>query len=264
MQISQPRHVSAARATSGPAAGATGFTAARAAASAARADRPTAVRAAGPTAFAVISGDDVYEDLFTAASALQSALTEEGFATRTGLGTAPLDGAADADVVVLYTALGRFTTGQREALADAVRGGCGLVALHSTTVLASPPDQLDEGDRLLAELIGSRYLSHGPLPHESRFEVRLDPDHELTAGIAPFEVTHEHYRLATSDDARVLAWRQTGTGAEPLVHVRRYGRGRVCYVQLGHDMRIWGEPAMRLLVRRAARWACRPDQNDGV
>lgn len=237
MQISRPRPVAATRATR------------------------SAAPVAGPTALAVISGDDVYEDLFTAASALQSALTEEGFATRTGLGTAPLDGAADADVIVLYTALGRFTTGQREALAQAVHGGCGLVALHSTTVLASPPDQLDEGDRLLAELIGGRYLSHGPLPHESRFEVRLDPDHELTAGIAPFEVTHEHYELATEADVRVVAWRETGTGAEPLVHTRRYGDGRVCYLQLGHDMRIWGEPAMRRLVRRAARWACRPDQS---
>lgn len=211
-----------------------------------------------PTALAMISGDDVYEDLFTAASALRSALTEEGFATRTALGTARLDGAADADVVVLYTALGRFTAEQREGLARAVHGGCGLVAVHSTTVLASPPDQPDESDRLLAELIGSRYLSHGPLPHESRFEVRLDAQHELTAGIAPFEVTHEHYRLATAADVRVVAWRETDTGTEPLVHVRQYGDGRVCYIQLGHDMRIWGEPAMRQLVRRAARWACRP------
>jgi type 1 glutamine amidotransferase len=211
------------------------------------------------TALAVISGDDVYEDLFTAASALQSALTDEGFATRTSLGTAPLDGAAGADVIVLYTALGRFTADQREGLARAVRGGCGLVALHSTTVLASPPDQLDEADRLLAEVIGSRYVSHGPLPHESRFGVRLDATHEVTAGIAPFEVTHEHYRLATAPDVRVIAWRETDAGTEPLVHVRQYGDGRVCYIQLGHDMRIWGEPAVRLLVRRAARWACRPD-----
>jgi type 1 glutamine amidotransferase len=207
----------------------------------------------------VISGDDVYEDLFTAASALQSALTDEGFATRTSLGTAPLDGAAGADVIVLYTALGRFTAQQREGLARAVRGGCGLVALHSTTVLASPPDQLDKADRLLAEVIGSRYVSHGPLPHESRFGVRLDATHEVTAGIAPFEVTHEHYRLATAPDVRVIAWRETEAGTEPLVHVRQYGDGRVCYIQLGHDMRIWGEPAVRLLVRRAARWACRPD-----
>jgi type 1 glutamine amidotransferase len=238
MRISQPRHVP--RAPDDPYL---------------RARTP-----AGPAALAVISGDDVYEDLFTAASTLQTALTDEGFVTRTSLGTAPLDAASDADVIILYTALGRFTAQQRRGLAQAVRDGCGLVALHSTTVLASPPDRLDEADRLLAELIGSRYVSHGPPPHESRFGVFLDASHEVTAGIAPFEVTHEHYRLATGPDVSVIAWRETDGGTEPLAHVRQYGEGRVCYIQLGHDMRIWGEPDVRLLVRRAARWACRPDR----
>jgi uncharacterized protein len=219
-----------------------------------------ATRTGPATAHVVISGDDVYEDLFGAASALQAELTGEGFVTRTSMGTAPLDGATDADVIVLYTALGRFTAQQRVGLRRAVRGGCGLLALHSSAVLASPPGQLDEADRLLAELIGSSYVSHGPPPHESRFEVLLDTGHEVTAGIAPFEVTHEHYRLATAPDVKVLAWRESEGGREPLVHVRTCGEGRVAYLQLGHDMRIWGEPAMRLLIRRAARWACRPDR----
>jgi hypothetical protein len=220
----------------------------------------SATRTATATAHIVISGDDVYEDLFGAASALQAELTGEGFVTRTSMGTAPLDGAADADVIVLYTALGRFTAQQREGLERAVRGGCGLLALHSSAVLASPPGQLDEADRLLAELIGCQYISHGPPPHESRFEVLLDTGHEVTAGIAPFEVTHEHYELATAPDVEVLAWRESESGREPLVHVRTCGEGRVAYLQLGHDMRIWSEPSVRLLVRRAARWACRPDR----
>jgi type 1 glutamine amidotransferase len=222
-------------------------------------EAPAPAGRTAPTALVAISGDDVYEDLFTAASALQTVLTDEGFATRTSMGTAPLDGAADAGVIVLYTALGRFTAQQRAGLEQAVRGGCGLVALHSAAVTATPPGHLDEADRLLSRLIGGHYVSHGPPPHESRFEVRLDAGHEVTAGIAPFEVTHEHYRLATEPDVDVIAWRETDDGSQPLVHVRTCGEGRVCYIQLGHDMRIWGEPAVRLLVRRAARWACRPD-----
>ncbi|MFF6957274.1 MULTISPECIES: ThuA domain-containing protein [unclassified Streptomyces] len=203
-------------------------------------------RTASPTALAVFSGDDVHEDLFTAAREVRTLLTDEGFVTRTAVGTGRFDGPVDAELIVLYTALGRFTDAQRASLARAVRGGAGLIALHSTTV-----------DADLFDLVGSRYVSHGPPPHESRFTVTLDGAHEVTAGIPPFELTHEHYHVETAPGVLTLARRTTPGGTEPLLHVREFGDGRVCYLQLGHDMRSWGEPAVRLLVRRAARWACR-------
>jgi type 1 glutamine amidotransferase len=195
-----------------------------------------------PTALVVLNGDDVYEDMWTAATALSDVLTDAGFVTRTCLGMARF--VDRVDLIVLYTALGELTAAQHAALDRSVRAGAGLIAVHSTNV-----------DERLSDLIGSWYVGHGPLPHESRFTVELDSDHEITAGIEPFDVTHEHYHIATAPDAHVIAWRTTRAGREPLVHVRAHGRGRVCYVQLGHDMRAWGEPAVRHLVHRAARWA---------
>jgi hypothetical protein len=231
------------------------------------------------TATVVVSGDDMFEDLFTAAVALQSLLTAEGFAARTALGTAVFEDAgariAHDDLIVLYTAAGRFSAEGRRNLAQVVHDGAGLIAVHSTNL---PGEALpDAGGDPLLDLIGSRYISHGPPPHESRFRVQLDAGHEVTAGIAPFDVTHEHYRIETTPDARILAWRRAeghteadtriGTRArtetdaadrdEPLLHVRTHGAGRVCYLQLGHDLRIWGQPPVRRLVRQAARWACR-------
>jgi type 1 glutamine amidotransferase len=88
------------------------------------------------------------------------------------------------------------------------------------------------------------------------FLVDTDKRHPVTRGTAPFGITHEHYLVKTADDARVVAWRRTDAGGrEPLVHVRREGRGRVCYVQLRHDMRAWDDPPVREIVTRAARWA---------
>ena len=198
-----------------------------------------------PTALAVIGGGDVYEDLFTAASQLAAVAAEAGLATRPSMGTARVAQAAEHDLVLLYTAMGSFPEPAQVALAAAVQAGTGLVAVHSANVF---PDQ--GGYESVHGLIGSRYVSHGPAPHESRFTVRTDPEHPLTRGLGDFEITHEHYHLELRADVRVVAWRE----AEPVAHVRREGRGRVAYVQLGHDMRVWDDPKARALMTRCIEW----------
>ena len=42
-----------------------------------------------------------------------------------------------------------------------------------------------------------------------------------------------------------------------MVTVREAGRGRVCYIALGHDGRAQHHPAFQRLVVQAARWAGR-------
>jgi type 1 glutamine amidotransferase len=217
----------------------------------------------------VLNGDDVYEDLFSAGLKLQELLAGLGFATRTVMGTARLAAPAEqgapaeqaalaeegADLIVLYTAMGYFPPARQAALAEAVRAGAGLLALHASNVFPSAGGRLDEDYRPAFELIGSRYVSHGPRPHESRFRVEFRPDHMLSPGRGPFEITHEHYQLELASGAEVVAWRQSDAGPEPIAHVREHGRGRVCYLQLGHDMRAWDDPLVRTLVTRAALWA---------
>jgi len=198
-----------------------------------------------PRALVVVSGDDVYEDIFTAARELPALLGDAGFAATVAMGAGRL--ATPADLIVLYTAAGDLGPAASRALARRVEAGAGLVALHASNVLALQDP--------LAELIGSRYAGHGPPPHESRYRVDLDAGHELIRDVPPFEITHEHYVLQLRAPVHVVAWRRAGRRREPLVHVRQKGAGRVCYVQFGHDMRSWGEPGVREIVRRAARWA---------
>lgn len=196
-----------------------------------------------PTALVVIDGDDVYEDLFTAGLKLAEMLVAAGFAARTAMGTARL--ADPADLFVLYTALGNFPPDRQAALAAAVRSGSGLLAVHSANVFPST------GYQVARRLIGSRYLSHGPEPHHSRFRVAPDQRHPVTRNTMSFWINHEHYRIETAEDVTVVARRDR----EPVAYVRHEGRGRVCYLQLGHDMRCWDEPPVRELVAGAARWA---------
>ncbi len=215
-----------------------------------------------PTAIVVLNGDDVYEDLFSAGLKLTELLAGLGFAARTAIGTARLAALAQApaDLIVLYTAMGHFPPARQAALAEAVGAGAGLLAVHASNVFPSADfpgadGRLDEDFRTAFELIGSRYVSHGPRPHESRFVVESEPGHMITRNRGPFAISHEHYQLELAADAEVVAWRQVGAGREPVLHVRQHGRGRVCYLQLGHDMRAWDDPFVRTLITRAAWWA---------
>jgi type 1 glutamine amidotransferase len=210
-----------------------------------------------PSALVIINGDDVYEDLFTAGLQLAEILVAAGFATRTAMGTARLDQGGAPDLLVLYTALGSFPPSQQAALASAVRSGAGLLAVHAANVFPGSGAEPGPDYRTVYQLIGSRYASHGPVPHESRFLVETDQEHPVTRHLPPFEITHEHYQVETADDVRVIAWRRTPARREPIAYVRADGRGRVCYLQLGHDMRAWDDPPVREFVTRAARWARR-------
>lgn len=199
-------------------------------------------------ALIVVTGDDVYEDIFTAARQLQQLLVEAGFAARVAMGAGRLASEPEhEELVVLYTAAGWFDAVAQRELERRVEAGTGLIAIHSANALPA--------DAPLAELIGSRYGSHGPRPHESRYRVEFDGRHQIVQGIEPFELTHEHYVLDLRAPVRAVAWRAAGHGREPLVHVRQKGEGWVCYIQFGHDMRSWGEPGVRQIVRRAALWA---------
>jgi type 1 glutamine amidotransferase len=197
------------------------------------------------TAQVVIAGNDVYEDLLTASVELQDLLASAGFVTRVRMGTALFAQPLDEDVIVFYRAAGSFTEAEQRGLADAVAAGTGLLAIHSTAVFDVDPD--------LLALFGARYAEHGPAPHESRFRVEL-AEHPVTAGLDPFELTHEHYRTELADGAQVVAWRDAPYGAEPLVVAHEYGAGRVCFVQFGHDLRMWDEPGVRETVSNAAAW----------
>ena len=214
------------------------------------------------SATVLISGDDVWEDLFGASLELTAIAVEAGLATRSRVGLGAFVELAKADglpdVLVLNTAMGESTPTQQRALQDAVRGGMGILAVHTAVVFPSEGDHVAASHRPLFDLLGSRYSSHGPQPHESRFELHFDPQHPITAGLDDVTITHEHYALELAPVApTVIAWRETPAGREPLLHVAEHGAGRVCYLQLGHDMRVWQEPTIRALIIRALHWTAR-------
>lgn len=220
-----------------------------------------------PRAMVIVNGDDTHHDLIGASLVFQQIGTEAGFATRRAAGTGrfidPRPETAQADVYLFYTSGGQFGTGQQQALADAVAGGKGMVSVHCSNIMRwqkggqGGGEQLDPADRPLFELLGNRYLSHGPGHHEGRHTIEIVAEHPVTAGVADFELFDEYYEFELADQKiTVLAQRHRADGVViPVMYAREVGAGRVVYLALGHDMRAWGEPPFRALVRQSLAWA---------
>jgi uncharacterized protein len=214
-----------------------------------------------PRAMVVVNGDDTHHDLITASLVFQQIGTEEGFATRRAAGTGryiePRPDTADCAVYLHYTSGGQFHTAQQQALADTIAAGKGFVGIHCANVMGWRGDEIDPADRPLFDLLGNRYLSHGPGHHEGRHTIEIVAAHPVTEGVTDFELFDEYYEFELADEKiEVLAQRHRADGVViPVMYVREVGAGRVVYLALGHDMRAWGEPPFRRLVRNALRWA---------
>jgi type 1 glutamine amidotransferase len=224
--------------------------------------------ALGKSAMVIVNGDDIHHDLIGASLVFQQLGIEAGFACRRAAGTSrfvdPRPETANADVYLFYTSGGQFVTEQQRGLAELVAGGKGYVAVHGSNILGWSGDGLDPADRPLFDLLGNRYLSHGPGHHEGRQLIEIVADHPITRGVDDFELFDEYYEFELADDdIEVLAQRHRADGAViPIMYTRRAGRGRVVYLALGHDMRSWGEPPVRTLVKQAMVWAAGGDRDE--
>ncbi|SDC58702.1 hypothetical protein SAMN05216410_1962 [Sanguibacter gelidistatuariae] len=209
-------------------------------------------------ALVVVDGSDVHHDLLGASSALRDIVLEAGVVAEPALGLDRFVDAApptsEADVFVLYRSSVAFDPAQQQALADRVAAGAGLVLLHASNLFGYGPHGM-AGDAVAHELFGSTYVSHGSNGSEGTYTVEVVGEHPVTAHLGDFVLEDEYYVISTRDDVTVIAERSDPDGGtQPVAYVRDHGAGRVCYIALGHDMRAWGSPYFRQLVRQAVLW----------
>ncbi len=215
------------------------------------------------SALVIVSGDDHHHDLFGASSAFTLLAAEAGLAARPAVGfkrfTNPLPGTASADVYLLYSDGGEFPIAQQQALVDLVRGGKGLLVVHSGARL-SPTTQSTGGLPMpLHALLGYKQVDErSEIVVGCPLTIEISAKHCVTRGLARFEVRDGTWATAIDDvDHQVLAYARTPAGPVPAMYVREPGDGRVCYIGAGHDRRSWGDPAFRSLTIQALRWAAR-------
>jgi type 1 glutamine amidotransferase len=148
-----------------------------------------------------------------------------------------------------------MTPEQQRAVVSFVEGGGGFLNLHNSMGLYP-------ADGPYLDLVGGRYVGHGPL---ERFRVEVvDPNHPITRGVSGFFVADEQH-TPRYDEERVhllLRNRSDDGTAAAAGWVREPGRGRLCHLANGHTREALLHPMFHRLMFNSIRWCLRIEPPD--
>jgi len=167
----------------------------------------------------------------------------------------------DYDVIVFFNLTQKISTKRRENFKKLVKDGTGIVALHHCMgSFQQWPEYI--------KIIGGRYnlkaSEEGGVKreastylHDADFTVHIeDSKHPITRGLADFEVHDETYKKCSFEkDNHLLLTTNHPDSDRELGWVRSYGRGKVCFIMVGHGPTVYANPIYRQLVARAIRWS---------
>ncbi len=238
---------------------------------------------AGAIRTLILSGQNNH-DWHTTTPYLQKLLTGPGrFDVRlqeepAGITAATL---ANYDLLVVDYQGPRWGAATENAVADFLRSGKGMVVVHGTSYAFSGLDILGPGHVKTgrteapwpewAQMVGGTWAGNPPASfHAPRhlFTVKFaDRDHPVARGMgAQFQTLDELYHgmkflpgahvIATAYDDPAIG----GTGKdEPILVGTGFGKGRVFYTALGHEVPGMQEPGFGMTLLRGAEWAATGD-----
>jgi len=157
---------------------------------------------------------------------------------------------SDYAAVIIYTTGFRddLTLPREKGLLTFVKNGGGLIGVHSAA------DSF-RASRAYVEMLNAEFLTH---PHFHEFPVTIvDKSHYLTARMPDFTIPDEMYHLQSYDPSKSHLLAETFWQGKkmPMATCRAFGKGRVVYIALGHDLRAWNHPEFQKLLCRALDWS---------
>jgi len=210
----------------------------------------------------LITGDDVapFHDWRENSEAVREVLVDSGkFDVRVCEDAFILESKAALDRydVIVFMAYNRHTPTlsevARKNLLAFVRSGKGFYVQHLAS--ASYKDWPEFG-RLCGRYWVMGKSGHGP---RSVFTCKIaDPNHPITKGMKDFKTFDELYaKLQGDEPIQVLVQADSDWSGrtEPLVFVRKYGKGRVVHNALGHDRKAINNAGCKRIIIRGVEWA---------
>ena len=176
------------------------------------------------------------------------------------------------DLLVPIWTMGSIERDQLQPLLTAVKAGVGLGGWHGgmCDAFRQAPDY--------QFMTGGQWVAH-PGNAAARYTVRIGPTSSpITEGLSDFSVTSEQYYMHVDPGVTVLAYTYVAPGngsgdpysadtqadveagratgiSMPVVWTKRFGKGRVYHLTLGHTADIFDIPEALTLMRRGLVWA---------
>jgi len=150
------------------------------------------------------------------------------------------------DVIVFYHTVGSITAEQLRGLLSFVESGRGYVGIHSAA------DSFRDSPTYRA-FVGGFFRTH---PRYRQYQVSItEVEHPITEGLEEFFVTDEQYITSYDPRNTILATALWKGEAMPVVWVKEWGKGRVCYIALGHNPDSCRDENFKTLLVRGTIWA---------
>lgn len=175
-------------------------------------------------------------------------------------------------LIIQSFTLGSLTVDEVAGLREAVAAGAGFAGWHGGII-----DSFRASTDYL-QLVGAQFAAHPHAPKDRgsvdieayrEYTVRFTAAgkaHEITAGMADFDVFTEQYWILTDELNEVLADCSLvpGEGDEwprpltmPVAWTRTWGEGRIFATSLGHTVDVLELPPVHELIVRGMLWAAR-------
>jgi len=163
----------------------------------------------------------------------------------------------DYDVIVLYNMTQEISPKRQENFIKLLNQDVGLVALHHTMgAFQDWPEyrKIIGAEYYLKETQENRASTY---KHDIDMNVRIaDTSHPITRGMSDFQIHDEGYKYCGFEkNNRVLLTTDHPDSDKTIAWTRKYGKAKVCTIQLGHDSAAFQNPNYRRLIARAIRWS---------
>lgn len=161
------------------------------------------------------------------------------------------------DLIIQIFTMSEITEDQEKGLLEAVKNGAGMAGWHGGMC-----DAFRQNVKYQF-MTGGQWVAHpgNVIDYTVNITDREDP---VTKGLSDFKMTSEQYYMHVDPNVKVMATTTfSGDHADwidgcvmPVVWKKMYGKGRIFYTSLGHNLgHVTEAPEAEEIIKRGIKWA---------